>query len=512
MRKCLCLLLAAVLALGCPVCRAADESSFTFGMVFESGAVINPLYCNQRDLMSVNELVFESVIALDETLKPVGELALSWERSEQDKKEIVFHLRDNVRFHDGTYLSAQDVLASYNRILSIGSASPYYSRCSYITSMTVEGADACDLRVTGKYDSYLTLYAMTFPVLQRSSLDMNLPTGTGPYWYMYSDTEWIQLDANPYWWKKAAVVDTVYVLRYNETGDSLVALTSGEVDAVPTRSQNAALGRLLNDRISVDYSTCTYEMLIPNLRGERFGDIRTRQAIMYALDTDTIAQNIYMGMVMESEVPVITGSWIYEPQSAVYYESPERAYQLLEEAGWGDYDGDGILDRVVDGILVQLDFTILTCVDDAAATRQRAALLIADQLAALGIRVEVKVVSKAGLEKSLKNGDFDMVLCGINMSLLPDLTFLLDSSGRMNYSGYISGEMDQALRAVYHSADETAFRTNMSRIQTLTALDLPFMGLFFRKGTLMTTADVTGLNAIVEGDVLKGFEYIDFLD
>lgn len=505
MKKLICLLLALLSALTGLSAFAASEDSYTFGMVYDSGATINPLYCTERDLISINNLVFEGVMTLDDTLKPVGELALTWET---DGKTIRFHLRENVRFHDGTYLSAQDVLATYNQIMALGSASPYYTRCSYISSIKVE--DLYTVVVTGKYSSYFTLYAMTFPVLQRNSISMALPTGTGPYWYMYADTEWLQIDANPYWWKKAATVDTVYVIRYNETGDALQALTVGEVDAVPTRSQNAALGRLLNDRISVDYATLTYEMLIPNIRSERFQDVRTRQAIMYAMDVATISQNIYMDMVTESEVPVITGTWLYEPQSAIYYESLERALQLLNEAGWGDYNRDGILDRVEDGILVQLDFTILTCVDDVANTRQHAAVLIADQLSVLGIRIDVKTVSRTTLEKRLKAGEYDMVLCGVNMSLLPDLTFLLDSQGRMNYSGYSSVEMDQLLRTLYYTTNEDEFKGIMQKIQLKTAEDLPFLGLFFRKGTLMTTANVTGLNAIIEGDVLNGFEYIRF--
>ena len=358
----------------------------------------------------------------------------------------------------------------------------------------------------------MTLYAMTYPVLHRNTLDETLPTGTGPYMYNYSDGDWIQLDANPYWWKKAPVVDTVYIYRYDETGDALKALTSGEVNAVPTRSQTAALGRLLNDRMSVDYSTLTYEMLIPNNKKLIFSDIRTRQAIMYAIDTSVIAKNIYMDMVMESEVPVITGSWLYEPQSAVYYKSPERALMLLKEAGWGDYNNDGRLDKVVDGVLSQLEFTITTCVDDAANTRAHAAELISDQLKLLGISVSVKTVTKSTLQKRLKNGDFEMVLCGINLSIMPDLTFLLNSSGRMNYSGYSSAEMNTLLRKLYDTTDETAFKSIMSQIQLKIAEDMPFMGLFFRKGTLMTTSQVSGLGAIIEGDVFKGFEYIEFLE
>ncbi len=505
-KRIFCALLALVLAFSGFAC-AAGTSRFIIGTVYQRGAAINPLYCTQRDLVSVNNLVFEGVMTLSDELRPTPELCLSYSIS---GNTVTFELRQNVRFHDGTYLSANDVYESYRRIKNIGENSPYYSRCQYISKMEV--LDLYTVRVTGKYASLMTLYAMTYPVLHRSTLDEALPTGTGPYMYNYSDGDWIQMDANPYWWKKAPVVDTVYIYRYDETGDALRALTSGEVNAVPTRSQTAALGRLLNDRMSVDYSTLTYEMLIPNNKKQIFNDVRTRQAIMYAIDTSIIAKNIYMDMVMESEVPVITGSWLYEPQSAVYYKSPERALMLLKEAGWGDYNGDGILDKVVDGILVQLEFTITTCVDDAANTRAHAAELISDQLKILGISINVSTVSKSTLQKRLKNRDFEMVLCGMNLSIMPDLTFLLDSEGRMNYSGYSSAEMNKLLDGLRKTTDETEFKSVMSQIQLKIAEDLPFMGLFFRKGTLMTTSQVSGLGAIIEGDVFKGFEYIEFLE
>ncbi len=512
MKKLFALLLIAVLAV--TGAYAADESSFLIGMVYEPGAVINPLYCNQRDLMSINELVFEGVMTLDSSLKPVCELALNVTDMRDDPNNPMpgcynFNLHTNIRFHDGSYLSAQDVYETWQHIMALGDSCPYYSRCSYISKMEV--VDLYTVRVTGKYDSYLTLYAMTFPVLQRNSLTQDMPVGTGPYWFMYKDTEWLQIDANPYWWKKAATVDTVTVFRYNETGDALEALSTGEVDAVPTRSQGAALGRLLSDRMSIDYTTLTYEMLIPNLTDIRFADVRTRQAIMYAMEISTIGQNIYMDMVTKSEVPVITGSWIYEPQSTTYFDSKERAQQLFNDAGWGDYNEDGILDMVVDGILEELSFTITTCVDDAAGTRTRAAELIADQLSMFGIEVKVSTVSKATLQKRLKNKDYEMALCGINLSVLPDLTFLLNSAGRMNYSGYSSSVMNSLLVRLYSTYDENEFKNIYGDIQKLVVEDLPFMGLFFRKGTLMTTADVvSGFDGVIEGDVLKGFEYITF--
>ena len=158
-KKLLCVLLILAMAL-CPVqALAASEEEFIFGMVYESGASVNPIYCNQRDLISLNELVFESVIALDDDLKPQCELCYSYS---VNGSEFTFQLRQNVMFHDGNYLSAPDVLATYRRIMQVGESSPYYTRCSYITDMEV--VDLYTIRVTGKYASYYTLSAMTFPV------------------------------------------------------------------------------------------------------------------------------------------------------------------------------------------------------------------------------------------------------------------------------------------------------------------------------------------------------------
>lgn len=516
MKKLICLLLCLVMAVSCAF--ADERLNFTFGMVYEMGSALNPLYCNQRDLVSINEMVFEGVMTLDDQLKPVCELALSVEPEYLygANDEVIgttgsytVYLHEHIKFHDGSELCAQDVYETYMHIMALGDSCPYYTRCSYINRMEV--LSEYQLKVTGKYNSYLTLYALTFPVLQRTTLTWDMPVGTGPYWYMHKDSQWMQIDCNPYWWKKAATVETITVFRYDETGDVLKALGSGDVDAVPTRSQMAALGRLLNDRISVDYTTLTYEMLIPNTRDERFSDVRTRQAIMYALDVSTIGRNIYMDMVTKSEVPVVTGSWLYEPQSTTYFHSLERAQQLLIEAGWGDYNEDGILDKVVDGVLVELSFTISTCVDDAAGTRTRAADLIADQLSVLGINVQVKKMSKTNLQKALKNRDFEMVLCGINLSVLPDLTFLLNSGGRMNYSGFSDTVTNQLLLDVYDAWNEDLFRSCYSKLQLRLVEELPFMGLFFRKGTLMTTADIAGgFDCVIEGDVLRGFEYVEF--
>ena len=80
------------------------------GMVLEDEAALHPLDCEYRDLISMNELVFESVMTLDDSMQPVGELADSWTGAGTNYS---FHLRSGVLFHNGEPLTAQDVVESW---------------------------------------------------------------------------------------------------------------------------------------------------------------------------------------------------------------------------------------------------------------------------------------------------------------------------------------------------------------------------------------------------------------
>ena len=68
-------------------------------------------------------------------------------------------------------------------------------------------------------------------------------------------------------------------------------------------------------------------------------------AVMYALDRSVIASNGYLDMGIQCEVPIVPTCWLYESQSAIYYYSPERALQLMHNAGWVDMTGNGTLNK-----------------------------------------------------------------------------------------------------------------------------------------------------------------------
>ena len=99
-------------------------------------------------------------------------------------------------------------------------------------------------------------------------------------------------------------------------------------------------------------------MLVPNLSSSSImSDINVRKAVMYAIDRSLLAANAYLDMTIQSEVPVVPNCWLYESQSAIYYYSPERALQMMNNSGWIDLTGDGVLKKK-NGIMLQDDMSL----------------------------------------------------------------------------------------------------------------------------------------------------------
>lgn len=483
----------------------SSGASLSVGYVAAQGSDLHPLRGNARDLSSLNSLVFESLVELDENRQPAALLCDRWEYSTEEGVWY-FYLRDGIVFHDGSPLTADDVVASYEDIIINSEISPYYNRVRYLNE--VSAVDNLTVKVvTGTY-GYMTLYAMTFPIVQRYTLDAQYPKGTGPYWYVsYNSWGLLRLEANPLWWKKQPAIRSIDVKRYDEVSEAMEALTTGAIDMFPTTSSSAALSRQLSDRTTMDYTTLTWECLVPDLRNSILSDVHVREALMYAIDRTSLASTVYLGMVQESEVPVIPGSWLYETQSARYNYNPERALQLLYDAGWADTNGDGILDRVKDGLWEDLEINLVTYNEPTIASRQKAAELIASQLRIIGIRVNVTVSSRDRVIKTINSDTgFNMALVGFNLSYIPDLSYLFKSGANGNCSFYESEKMDNMLAQAKSAADADELKATLADIQLLVTEDLPLLGLFFRSGTLISRVGLGGLSGIREDNYLRGID------
>ncbi len=477
------------------------RGDLTYAVVVGDDAEINPFHTNYRDFYAVNQLVFESVVELNESLQPTPMLADRW-TNEGD--EWVFTLRAGIKFHNGQEMTAYDVVASYEEILKYP-ATVWYDLVQNIERM--QAIDNQTLRVKSKGVGYMILYSMTFPVAHRSTVSIEQPMGTGPYWYMrYDKGISLRLESNPLWWRRASgTINSVVVLCYKSIQSALIGIELGEFDALATDYPTASLSRGLTDRLTRDYSTQTYELIVPNLKSDILEDISVRQALMYAIDRATLGDTIYAGMVQESEVPVVPGSWLYDPHATRFNYSPERALQILYDADWADIDSDGVLEKSINGQMVRLSLRLETYDRGTTATRSEAIETIARQLKLVGFEIITETKKAEDVLSDMDKGKFDLALVGFELSLVPNLAFLFTASvkGNCDYSRYASAAMDGWLHDAYKAMTENDLKAAMSKVQMQVVDDLPILGLFFRAGVMISRTSISGLKGNQQYDVLR---------
>lgn len=481
------------------------DADVVIGYIAPAGASLNPTSCIETSLVSLNQLIYESVVDLDAGMKPAPMLADSWEH---EGKTWTFKLRSGVMFHNGAEMTALDVVRSWETFISSYVDNPYFSRMQAISSM--EATDIYTLQVVGQTAGMATLYAMNFPVMQYNTLADQVPRGSGPYWFIGRDEQDnIRLEANPLWWKRQPAIHSIVFKRYDDAGDAIEAVHTNQVDMLSTTSPKAAFSRKLADLTSMDYTTLTYEMLVPNLSDASImSDIRMRQAVMYAIDRSVLASNAYLDMAVQSEVPIQPSCWLYESQSAIYYYSPERALQLLNEMGWYDLTGNGKLNKLEGRLLREPSVSIITYNESTNSIRENAANVIASYLEAVGVNARVTVMSQSRLQENLRARSYDLALIGVNLSEVPNMSAIFGRGAALNFNGFGNDNMEMYLQQATAAGDESILKSAFSEMQMYVVNRLPIMGLLFRTGTVLANRSLGGMTALRLYDAFNGFEFL----
>jgi len=502
--RALAALICAVIAFaGMPAPASAEGDTVILGYLAAYGAKLNPFLCTERDMVSVGSLIYESLFELDQNQQPQALLAETW--GFEDGVWTI-NIRTGVLFHNGIELVAQDVVDSWTYFRNADETNPYYGRVSKIESVTA--TDTFQLKIECDYPGYLVLYCLTFPIVQRDTAYADVPMGTGPFWCTeYIQDTSIRLEANALWWKQQPTIKALQFNHYWDISDILSGLQSGEVEMFQSRSATAALTKKLNYASYLDYSTTSYEVLIPNMQGI-LADQNLRKAIMYAIDYDTLTSNVYLNMAQQCEVPISPASWLYETQSAVYYYSPERAMQYLYDSGWADLTGDTLLNKVEDNVLKYIDVNIIVYNEANTNVRSNAAEQIATNLRAVGINATVEILSRRDVRKAMENDSFDIALVSMNLSEVPDLIPLFSEGGDLNYSKVTNESLNLMLRECASAKDEQAMKLAYGTIQSYIVENLPIMGLCFRTGMVLSGRSMAGMTVARETDAYSGIEFL----
>lgn len=537
-KACLALLLCVSLLV--PACAPAATqvpTTMRVGMVMPGEEVFHPLTMMNRDMLSLMGLVYESLVTLDDNQEPVPALAESWEVL-SDGKTWLFHIRDNVYFHDGRKLTAYDVAATMDliNILATNGSANNEKGIYWLTAGndTISGVlsgwsvdDDYTLRVRTDRPYYGVLYAMTFPVLQAQSANTENPPGTGPYRVdYYIPGQHLSLVGNQNWWSQTPYISSIEATAYPNDESLLKAFEAEEIDIMATRSTSAVRYRgVVSNRInSYDYSTRQLECLLINNGVSRLSDVRMRQAIAHAINKSRLMTSVYQGVVTQTDTLQRPGSWLYNDSTTVYGYNPERANQLLDELGWHLVDEDGYRYKMTENGKTQLSFRLNYYNEAGNALRKEAAQEIQSMLRAVGIRTILSAYSFENGAAKLKSGDYDLFVCAYNFDLTPDPTFALLSNGYGNYARYRSdamGKLLSALRKAPATKDDEGneikdlnmlaemkqkFQDDWFAIQERMAEDCPFIPLYWRNGVVLTRYPYSSIRDIREFELLDSIE------
>ena len=507
-----------------PAAEASNVgNSLVVGIHSYKTQVFTPLDPLERDMVSVYDLMYESLVTIDDDYIPQPSLAETWEMT-NNGGTWTFYLRKDVKFSDGTPLTAHDVVASANYILDKANAETptgFYFNLKYFIK-SISAADDYTVVVKSARKYYGVLYAMTFPVLPASQINSDFPIGSGAYMLTnFIPGNYITLTVNPYWWQQQPQVKDI-MFSLSSTSDEVIEnFEYGRVDAIFTRDTAASQYKSSTNTFALDSRTMQLETLLINNRSFPFDDVNIRKAVRMLIDVDKLASSVYFGMVSRTDTPMPAGTWMYN-NSLSHHFTPNReeAIRLLEEAGWVDTDEDGVRDKPkADGSgKHRLHIRIYVYEEPDNDVRVEIANQIADTLNSVGFECVVTTMPLVRLDTGsnddnqtdmvteLKAGDFDLALVAYSMDVCPDPGFLLMSNNTGNYVRYRSETMTNLCNELRTQTTREGYQQVLYKIQAQFAEDCPFICLYYREGAVLTRKMYTTVRDVREYELLRGIE------
>ncbi len=468
-----------------------------------------PVLASDSASSEINGLVYNGLIRYDKNLRLEGVLAESWEVS-PDGLIITFHLRHGVKWHDGAPLTSADVAFTYQMYIDPEVPTSYAEDFKQVADL--QTPDDWTVRVSyGKpYAPALESWATSIQpkhllegqVVTKSPLTRH-PIGTGPYRFVeWQPGEKIALEANPDYFEGAPHIHRVVYRIIPDSETQFLGLLSGDLDYMgltPIQYRKRTDTPAFVERFNkYSYLSFSYSYLGYNLRKPLFQDVRLRQAISYAIDKQEIVDGVLLGLGVAATGPYKPDTWVYNPNVHRYNYDPQRARDLLREAGWVDSDGDGVLDK--DG--VRLAFSIVT--NQGNDLRARSAEIIQRRLKEVGIEVTIRVIEWATfLNEFIFPGNFDATILGWSGGPEPDQYNIWHSSKtaprELNFIHYRNAEVDDLLERGRRTFDMQERKRIYDRFQEILAEEQPYTFLYVGKALPVVARRFRGIEPAPAG-------------
>ena len=487
---------------------------------------INPILCqyNQvdRDLCS---LIFNGLTRLNERGEVVPDLAERWEISD-DGLVYTFHLRHDVLWHDEVPFSADDVVFTVRAMQD-----PAYRGASYLAELwrdvEVAKVNSHTVKFILREPFAPFLYHTTIGILPAHLLAAvpaeslpndsfnRHPIGTGLFKVEEVSAKQALLQANPFFYGPQPYLNKIEFRFYPDHESVLSAYERGEVqgtsrilpeDLPEAVEANSGL-QLFSARLP------GYALIFLNLKDPElpfFQDKLVRQALLYAVDRQELVDRVLKGQGLVAHSPILPETWAYANGVVRYEYNPERARDLLNEAGWRNpttnREGN---ESVREKAEVKLAFTLLT---DDDPLHVELAEEIARQWEAIGVKATLRTVGSGLVREYLVPREFEALLIDLELRGDPDpypLWHSTQASGEgQNYAGFVNYEVDKLLEEARRTTDSGRRAELYRRFQEIFADEVPSLLLYYPIYTYAVDEKVKGVQLGPLGDPSDRFRNV----
>ncbi|MDD2509877.1 MAG: ABC transporter substrate-binding protein [Syntrophomonas sp.] len=473
---------------------------FNLGLVGEVNS-IEPAKLDNHPERLLASTIYEGLLCFDEQkgeIKPG--LARKWKYS-SDGKSLVLYLRGDVKFHNGKKLKAADVKASWEK--NLGSIADWSNVSLFLPiagcaeRLQGKNKDIYGIKVLNEHTLKITLlqpnrvfiYTLNHPVFWVfDSEDKNDPrAGTGPFIFRENkENKKFFLIKNEKYYRGNPRLAAINIQVFPDEQQAMNDYQAGKLDYLDTvpleeikkiRNASEYKGLYIEKPILETYS------LVFNLNKKPFaGNYHLRRALNYAIDRKKINDEVFGGSSLAAKGAIPTGIPGYSEEMQGYSYKPEKAKELLEEAGYPDGRG--------------LSPLLLTY--NSGGAHQMVAEAVAAQLAQLGITVQTQALEWNYYRKQMASMNMSFFRLGWKADYPHTDSFLYSlyhssQTGNSNFSGYNNPQVNKVLELSRAETDEKERNTLLHRAEQIVVDDAPCLWLFQKKAAKMLGKDVDSL-------------------
>ena len=486
-------------------CGGKPDRDTLVVIIESSPAILDPRVGIDAQSERIDSLLFDDLLERDEHLNVKPALAESWDTP--DPLTYTFHLHHGVKFHDGRALTSRDVKWTFDSLLQGKIRSTRAAAYRFVDHL--DSTDDYTVTFHLKEPLATLLWNLSdgaMGIVPYGTLDEigRKPIGSGPFRFVSAEQDkQVSITRNDdYWGEKAKIKNVRFAVVPDSTTRAL-ELRKGSADiATNALTFDTVLALEQKSDLVVQRAPGTVlSYMAFNTRDPILKDARVRRALAYAIDRKPILEYLGRGFARPADSVLPPESWAYNGDVPHYDHDPERARQLLNQAGYPEVNG------------VRFHITMKTSTEES--TRLLSAVL-QQQLREVGVILDIRTFEFATFFSDVTHGAFQFYsLRWIGGNEDPDIFDYVFDSGKFPPQGanrgyYSNPEVDKLIAAARMQLDQNARKQIYAQIQRILAEDLPYLNLWYFDNVVVHTKRVRNITLNPSGnyDFLKTAELL----